>query len=287
MVGRLERKVAFITGAGRGQGRAHAVRMAEEGAEIIAVDICHDIAGVPIALGTPEDLAQTVKDVESLDRRIIAMQADVRDSSALDEAVRVGVAEFGRLDVIVANAGLSTIEPTLELSDEAWNANVDVCLTGVWRTCKAAVPAMIEAGNGGSVIMTSSVCGVRAYPNIGHYVAAKHGVVGLMKTLALELAVQGIRVNTLLPSNVNTPLIMNDYVMERFMLASGAGLSAGGSMNKFGVEELAKIMREAHALDTPWLEPRDIANGALYLASDEARYVTGISLPIDAGNLLK
>jgi (+)-trans-carveol dehydrogenase len=285
-VGRLEGKVAFITGAARGQGRAHAVRMAEEGADIIAMDICAPVAEMPFPLGTEEDLAETVAQVETLDRRIVARKGDVRDSAALDAAVSAGVAEFGRLDIVVANAGLSSLEETLSLSDAAWQTVIDVNLTGVWRTCKATVPAMIKAGNGGSIIMTSSAAGLRAYPNIGHYVASKHGVIGLMKTLAIELAPHGIRVNTVNPSNVNTPLLVNDYTMRRFAPATEGAVGTDGELGAEGYAEFERVMKTMHVLPIPFLEPVDIANGAVFLASNEARYVTGICLPLDAGNLL-
>jgi (+)-trans-carveol dehydrogenase len=282
-MGRVEGKVALITGAARGQGRAHAVRLAEEGADIVAIDICAPVAGIPFPLGTAEDLAETAAQIESLDRRVVTCQADVRDSSALEEAVRSGMSAFGRLDIVVANAGLSTLAPTLELTEDQWQTVIDINLTGVWRTCRAAVPAMVEAGNGGSIVITSSVAGNRAYPNLGHYVASKHGVIGLMKTLALELAPHGIRVNTVNPSNVDTPLIVNEYMVKRF--APGGETAEGNgdaAMAKFH-----EILQTMHLLPVPMLDPRDIANGVLYLVSDEARYVTGICLPIDAGNLVK
>src|SRR6187402_1130823 len=199
-MGRLEGKVAFVTGAARGQGRSHALRLAEEGADIVAVDVCRQLASVPYPMATPEDLTETAKLVEDLDRRIVVREADVRDSARLADVVAEGIGEFGRLDIIVANAGIVSMAPTLELDEDSWQEMIDVNLTGVWKTLKAAVPAMIEAGNGGSVIITSSAAGLRGFANIAHYVAAKHGVVGLMKTLAQELAPHMIRVNTVNPT---------------------------------------------------------------------------------------
>jgi NAD(P)-dependent dehydrogenase (short-subunit alcohol dehydrogenase family) len=198
MPGRLEGKVAFITGAARGQGRSHAVRLAEEGADIIAIDLCGPVDGVLIPMATPEDLAETAAQVEKLDRRIIATQADVRDFEALKGAVDDGVSQLGRLDIVVANAGIgSTGDRTDRMDRKIWQDTVDINMTGVWLTAKAAIPHLIEGGRGGSIVLTSSVGGLRAHPNIGHYVAAKHGVVGIMRTLAVELGEYGFRFNSM------------------------------------------------------------------------------------------
>jgi SDR family mycofactocin-dependent oxidoreductase len=277
-MGRVEGKVAFITGAARGQGRSHAIRLAEEGADIIAVDLCGQIDSVPYPMGTPEDLDQTVKAVEALDRRIIATQADVRDGAALKAAVDDGVAQLGRLDIVAGNAGIaSTADGTAMLPDRDWQDMIDVNLTGVWQTCKATVPHLLAGGRGGSIILTSSAAGLMAYPNIGHYVAAKHGVVGLMRTLALELAPHNIRVNSLHPTQVDTPMIMNETVYRLFMPDEEHPTAAG----------FAPVSQEMNALPIPWVEPVDISNALLFLASDEARYITGVTLPIDAGATIK
>jgi (+)-trans-carveol dehydrogenase len=277
-MGRVEGKVAFITGAARGQGRSHAIRLAEEGADIIAVDICGQIDSVPYPMATREDLDQTVKAVEALDRRIIATQADVRDGAALRAAVDDGVAQLGRLDIVSANAGIaSTADGTATLSDRDWQDMIDVNLTGVWQTCKATVPHLLAGGRGGSIILTSSAAGLMAYPNIGHYVAAKHGVVGLMRTLALELAPHNIRVNSLHPTQVDTPMIMNETIFRLFMPDEENPTAAG----------FAPVSQEMNALPIPWVEPVDISNALLFLASDEARYITGVTLPIDAGAIIK
>src|SRR5262245_44933718 len=195
MAGRVEGKVAFITGAARGQGRSHAVRLAKEGADIIAVDICKPIETVQVPLATPEDLAETADLVKGLNRRIVTAEVDVRDYDALKAAVDGGVEQLGRLDIIVANAGIGNGGATLDkTSDRDWTDMIDVNLAGVWKTVKAGVPHVLAGGRGGSIILTSSVGGLKAYPHTGHYVAAKHGVVGLMRTFAVELGQHMIRV---------------------------------------------------------------------------------------------
>ncbi|OFJ50852.1 mycofactocin-coupled SDR family oxidoreductase [Mycolicibacterium grossiae] len=278
MAGRLEGKVAFITGAARGQGRAHAVRMAQEGADIIAVDICKQIDSVLIPLANPEDLAETADMVKNLDRRIYTAEVDTRDFDALKAAVDAGVEEFGRLDVIVANAGIGNGGQTLDKTSEPdWDDMIAVNLSGVWKTVKAGVPHIIEGGRGGSIILTSSVGGLKAYPHTGHYVAAKHGVVGLMRTFAVELGAQNIRVNSVHPTNVNTPLFMNEPTMKLFR----------PDLENPGPEDIKVIGQMMHTLPIGWVEPEDIANAVLFLASDEARYITGVTLPVDGGSCLK
>ncbi|MCU1651497.1 MAG: NAD(P)-dependent oxidoreductase, partial [Pseudonocardia sp.] len=202
---RLEGKVAFVTGAARGQGRSHAIRLAEEGADIIAVDIASQIDTVPFPMATPDDLAETVMEVEALDRRIVASQADVRDYAAVKAALDTGVAQLGRLDIVAANAGIVSFGAAEELTEQAWRDVIDVNLTGVWHTVKAAIPHLRAAG-GGSIIITSSGAGLKGTPNIAHYVAAKHGLVGLMRTLANELAPDLVRVNTVHPGSVDTDM---------------------------------------------------------------------------------
>ncbi|MCW2492574.1 MAG: (+)-trans-carveol dehydrogenase [Pseudonocardiales bacterium] len=277
MTRRLEGKVAFITGAARGQGRSHAVRLAEEGADIIAVDLCGDLAEVPYPLGTAEDLAETVSQVETLGRRIVARQADVRDQPSLDAAVAEGVARLGRLDIVCANAGVNKPAPMLEMTEPTWLDIVDVDLSGVWRTCKAAIPYLLAGGSGGAIVLTSSAAGLKGYANIAHYTAAKHGVVGLMKTLAQELAPHRIRVNTVNPTQVDTPMIMNESMYKLFCPALDAP-------NR---EDFAPISQAMNALPIPWVDARDVSNAVLFLASDEGRYITGVALPVDAGVLIK
>jgi (+)-trans-carveol dehydrogenase len=279
MAGRVEGKVAFITGAARGQGRAHAVRLAQEGADIIAVDICKKIDTVDlIAASTPEDLAETADLVKGHNRRIVTAEVDVRDYDALKAAVDSGVEQLGRLDIIVANAGIGNGGQTLDKTSEVdWTAMIDINLGGVWKTVKAGVPHLLKGGRGGSIILTSSVGGLKAYPHTGHYVAAKHGVVGLMRTFAVELGAQNIRVNSVHPTNVNTPLFMNDGTMRLFR----------PDLENPGPDDMKVVGQLMHTLPIGWVEPEDIANAVLFLASDEARYVTGVTLPIDGGSCLK
>jgi SDR family mycofactocin-dependent oxidoreductase len=279
MAGRVEGKVAFITGAARGQGRSHALTLAREGADIIAVDLAAQIDSVPYPMATPEDLADTVKEVEALDRRIVATQADVRDYDALKAAVDDGVAQLGRLDIVSANAGIFSFGTLEELEETTWQDMIDTNLTGVWHAVKAAIPHLRAAGRGGSIILTSSTAGLKALPNTGHYNSAKHGVVGLMRTLALELAPDFIRVNSVHPTSVNTDMIQNSATYELF-----APDLPEGQRTK---EALAPRFQELDVLPIPWVEPADISNAVLWLASDESRYVTGITLPVDAGQLLK
>jgi SDR family mycofactocin-dependent oxidoreductase len=277
-MGRLDGKVAFITGAARGQGRSHAIRMAQEGADIIAVDIAQQIDTVPYAMATAEDLAETARQVEALDRRIVASEADVRDYDALSAAVEEGVAQLGRLDIVSANAGIFSSAVAEELSDTAWNDMIAVNLTGVWHTAKAAIPHLRAAG-GGSMILTSSTAGIKGFPNFVHYVAAKHGVVGIMRTLALELAPDFIRVNSVHPTSVDTDMIQNDSLYALF--------APDLPVEERTRETLGGRFQALNALPIPWVEPVDISNAVLWLASDESRYVTGIMLPVDAGSTQK
>ena len=278
MPGRVEGKVAFITGAGRGQGRSHAVKLASEGADIIAVDICHDVEGA-LPMATPDDLAETVKLVEARDRRIIATQADVRDLDGLTAAVDAGVGELGRLDIVVANAGIASLGgPVGEMSQDNWKHTIDINLTGLWNTARAAIPHLIAGGRGGVIVLTSSVGGMHAMPNMSHYISAKHGVIGLMRSLAVELGQHHIRVNSVLPTNVNTPMFMNEGTFKMFRPDLENPTAAD-------VEPIAAQFM--HVLPHGWIEPEDVSNAILFLVSDEARYITGVALPVDAGALIK
>ena len=272
-MGRMDNKVALITGAARGQGRSHALRLAEEGCDIIAVDICEQVAGTPIPLATADDLAETGKMVENLDRRIVTRIADVRDDGALAAAVAEGVSEFGHIDVVCANAGIASVGVTWEVSDRDWQDMMDINLTGVWRTCKAVIPQLIEQGTGGSIIITSSVAGLRGLGGLAAYTAAKHGVVGLMRSLVNELAPHRIRVNTVHPTTVDTDMVRHP------MLWSLLGVETA--------EEGAPIFEQMNAFPVPWVEPIDISNAVLFLASEESRYVTGLTLYVDAGFLTR
>jgi (+)-trans-carveol dehydrogenase len=278
MTDRVEGKVAFITGAARGLGRAHAVRLAQEGADIIAIDACKPIEASEVPLSTPEDLAETADLVKGLDRRIVTAEVDVRDFDALKAAVDNGVEQLGRLDIIVANAGIGNARATLDKTTERdWAEMIDVNLSGQWKTVKAAVPHLLAGGHGGSIILISSVFGLKAFPNTGHYVAAKHGVVGLMRAFAVELGQYSIRVNSVHPTNANTRLFMNQGTMKLFR----------PDLENPGPDDLARVAQAMHVLPIGWVEPEDISNAVLFLASDEARYITGVTLPIDAGNCLK
>ena len=271
-MGRVEGKVAFITGAARGQGRAHAVRLAQEGADIIALDLCQDVGTVPYPGASEADLQETVKEVEALDRRIVAQQADVRDLGAVQRVVDEGLSEFGHIDVICANAGIGSFAPALELTEDQWQDVVDVNLIGVWKPVRAAAPAMVERGQGGSIVLISSTAGLIAFPNLAHYTAAKHGVVGLMRVLAVELAPHRIRVNSVHPTTVDSPMIQNPAIYELF--TGQQGLSRAEAQEAF---------KPLNALPIPWVEAVDISNAVLFLASDESRYVTGTTMAIDAG----
>ena len=275
-MGRMDGKVVFITGAARGQGRSHALRLAQEGADIIAADISSQIDTVPYPVATAEDLAETVWQVEALDRRIIATEADVRDSAALAKVVEQGVAELGRLDVVLANAGISSPAPTLEMSDQTWQDMIDINLTGVWKTLKASVPHIIAGGRGGAVVITSSLAAIWANAHTAHYSAAKAGLVMLMKVMAKELAPHGIRVNTVHPTTVATDMILNDATYRLFR----------PDLENPGRADFEEAARTLNQLPVAALEPVDISNAILYLVSDEGRYVTGTTHVVDAGGAL-
>jgi SDR family mycofactocin-dependent oxidoreductase len=268
----LHGKVAFITGAARGQGRAHAVRLATDGASIIAVDLCDQIASVPYPLATPDDLAATVKLVEDTGSRIVAKQADVRDRTALKSALQAGLDEFGRLDIVVANAGIAPMQS----GDDGWHDVIDVNLTGVYNTIKVAIPTMVKQGAGGSIVLISSAAGLAGVgsPDAGSvgYAAAKHGVVGLMRVYANLLAGQNIRVNSIHPTGVETPMINNEFTRE-WLAKMAAATDTPGAMG--------------NALPVEVLQAEDIANAVAWLVSDQARYITGVTLPVDAGFLNK
>lgn len=266
-MGALDGKVAFITGAARGQGRAHAVTLAAAGADIIAVDLCDQIAGVPYPLATPEDLDATVKLVADTGARIVARQADVRDRAALKTALAEGIAELGRLDIVIANAGIAPM-----LGEQAWQDVIDVNLTGVYHTVDVAMRPLIKQGEGGAIVLTSSVAGLVGIgaPIAGSigYTAAKHGVVGLMRAYANFLAQYEIRVNSVHPAGVDTPMIDNDF-MRSWLEGMAEQGPAGPDLT--------------NALPVGNLQTEDIANAVLWLVSDAARYVTGVALPVDAG----
>jgi SDR family mycofactocin-dependent oxidoreductase len=273
VTGAVEGKVACITGAARGQGRAHAVRLAEEGANIIAIDACAPIATVPYAMPSPEDLAETSALVRSTGRQIVTAQADVRDLAALSAAVSRAVHELGRLDIVIANAGISTTASTLDMTEEMWSTMLDVNLTGVWKTVKATVPYILVGGQGGSVVITSSVATEIAHEHTAHYTASKHGLVGLMRVLAKELAPQNIRVNSLQPTTVATGMVLNDTIYRLFR----------PDLEHPTRDDFEQAAQHINALPVPMLEPIDVANAVLFLVADSGRFITGTTQVLDAG----
>lgn len=271
-MGRLDNKVAFVTGAARGQGRSHVLRLAGEGADIVAIDICAPIDTAPYAMATSDELAGTAKLVEEMGRRIVYREGDTRDLAGLQSLVSDAVDELGGIDIVVANAGFGSFAPSWELTEQQWQELIDVNLTGVWKTTKAAIPTMIEQGRGGSIILISSVAGLAAYANLAHYTAAKHGVTGLMRALSVELAPHNIRVNSVHPTLVNTAMINNSAIYNLFFHNENASQ-----------EDAEAGFIHMNGLKVPWVEPIDVSNVVLHLASDETRYVTGTTQVIDAG----
>ncbi|MGV0780797.1 mycofactocin-coupled SDR family oxidoreductase [Mycolicibacterium sp. XJ775] len=274
MTGRLKGKTAVVTGAARGIGRAQAVRFAEEGADIIAVDVCGPIDSVQVPPSAPEDLAETARLVGQAGGRIVTGIVDVRNADELHDVVDRGATEFDGIDIVCATAGITSRGAAVELSEAAWRTMLDINLTGVWNTCAATAPHLIKRGTG-SMVLTSSIAGLRGLVGVAHYTAAKHGVVGLMRSLAHDLAPHGVRVNSVHPTNVDTPLIQNDAVRSGFR----PDLDRPPTR-----EEFAAAATQMNLLAVPWVQPVDIANASLFLASDEARYITSVSLPVDAGS---
>ena len=273
MTSRLEGKIALITGAARGIGRAQAVRFAEEGAYIIAVDVCTSVETTVTPPATEADLDETVAQIRALGRKVESAVVDVRDLEALRSAVDSGVEALGGLDIVCATAGITSSDGALTMSETMWQTMLDVNLTGVWHTTTVAAPHLIERG-GGSMTLTSSIAGLRGLVGVAHYTAAKHGVVGLMRSLAKELAPHNVRVNTVHPTNVDTLMIQNPLVRGKFR----------PDLENPTREEFAAAAMTMNMLAIPWIEPVDVANAALFLSSDEARYITSVALPVDAGS---
>jgi SDR family mycofactocin-dependent oxidoreductase len=275
----LEARVAFVTGAARGQGRSHAVRLASEGADIIAIDICGTVSeSITYPAATPEDLDETVRAVEAAGGRILARQVDIRDGPALQQVVTEGVEQFARLDILVANAGVLSWGRLWELSEEQWDTVIGVNLSGTWRTVRAAVPAMIGAGNGGSIVIVSSLAGVKATPANGHYSAAKHGLVGLTNALALELGEFGIRVNSIHPYSVDTPMIERDAMMAFFE-------KHPSYLHSFAPMPLKapSIGKGDQSFD--FMAPEEVSDVVAWLAGDGSGTISGAQIPIDRGVL--
>lgn len=272
-MGRVEGRVAFVTGAARGQGASHAVRLADEGADVIALDICQDLPTVPYPLATRGELDGIADRVRALGRRCEILEADVRDLDALTPAVARAAEVLGGLDIVCANAGIGSFISLDRMRAEHWQLMIDVNLTGVWNTIKASIAPIRAYSRGASIIITSSTAGLRGFANGAHYAAAKHGVVGMMKALANELGPAGIRINTLHPTGVRTPMIDNESTYRLFDPSEGEP-----DMGR--VEEAFSSL---NILPVPWVEPGDVSNAVLFLASDESRYVTGTTFTVDAG----
>jgi len=268
--GTLQGRVAFITGAARGQGRAHAIRLAREGADIIALDVCAPVSdSISYPAATPEDLAETVRAVEAEGRKVLAGEVDIRDDAALRQLVSDGVEQFGRIDILVANAGVLSWGRLWELTDEQWDTVIGVNLTGTWRTLRAVIPAMIEAGNGGSIVVVSSSAGLKATPGNGHYSAAKHGLVALTNSLAIELGEFGIRVNSIHPYSVDTPMIEPDLMMQVFK-------EHPHYVHSFGPMPLQP---------NGFMAADEVANVVVWLAGNGSGTLTGAQIPVDKGVL--
>lgn len=275
-MGRVNGKVAFITGIARGQGRSHAITLAREGADIIGLDYLDTVDESPAPAATQADLDETIRQVEALGRRIVAEKADVRHRDQVDAVLARGVAEFGRLDIVSANAGINSLGSTDQITEEIWTNMIDINLTGVWHTTQASIPHIRSGGRGGAIILTGSAAGLAAFQNVSHYVAAKHGVTGLMRALALELAPERIRVNSVNPTNVDTDMILNESMFRLFR----------PELENPTKEDFAEAALRNMPYPVPWVESIDVSNAVLFLASDEARYITGVALPVDAGKLL-
>jgi SDR family mycofactocin-dependent oxidoreductase len=278
-MGSLDGKVALITGAGRGQGRSHAFALAEEGVDIIALDVCADaVETVGYELATSQDLDETISGIQARGRRAVKAVADVRELSEVQAGVDAGLEQFGKIDIVCANAGIGTWALSWEMTEQQWKEMIDVNLTGVFNTTRAALPSMVERGEGGCVVLTSSTAGLIGYLHTAHYTAAKHGVIGLMKVLAQELGPHRIRVNAVCPTTVKTPLVINAPTFELFA-PDVANPSPDDVREPFAALNILP--------DVPWIEPEDVSAAVVWLCSDAARFVTGVALPIDAGNTVK
>ena len=271
-MGRLEGKVALVTGSARGQGRAHAVAMAREGADIVAVDICEQISTVPYRMATPDDLKETVAEVEALDRRVLARQVDAREQDQLDSAIGEAVTEFGGIDIVAINHGIWTRGTLWELSEQTWQDMIDTNLTGVFHAMRAVLPTMIEQRSG-RIVVTSSMAGKLGFANVGHYVAAKWGVIGLAKSAAIEVAPHGVTVNVICPTNVATDMIQNSAAYKLFR----------PDLENPTQEDAMPGFQSLNPIPVPWVEPVDISNAMAFLCSDDARYITGETLAVAAG----
>ncbi|WP_275572087.1 mycofactocin-coupled SDR family oxidoreductase [Mycolicibacterium vanbaalenii] len=275
----LEGRVALITGAARGQGRAHAVRLAAEGADIIAIDVCGPVSeSITYPMPTSEDLAETVRLVEATGRKVLAREVDIRDLAAQQQVVADGVEQFGRLDIVVANAGVLSWGRIWEMSEEQWDTVVDVNLNGTWRTVRAAVPAMIEAGNGGSIVIVSSSAGLKATPGNAHYAASKHGLVALTNALAIEAGEFGIRVNSIHPYSIDTPMIEKDAMMEIFS-------KYPTYLHSFAPMPFKPVAREGKPGLQEFMTVEEVADVVAWLAGDASATISGSQIAVDRGTM--
>jgi len=275
--GTLEGRVAFVTGAARGQGRAHAVRLASEGADIIAIDICGPVSDtVTYPAATSEELADTVRAIESTGRKVLAREVDIRDLAAQQQVVADGIEQFGRLDIVVANAGILSWGRMFEMSEEQWDSVIDVNLNGTWRTMRAAVPAMIEAGNGGSIIIVSSSAGTKATPGNGHYSASKHGLVAITNALAIEVGEFGIRVNSIHPYSIDTPMVEPAAMMEIFS-------KYPAFLHSFKPMPYQPVNHDGKKGLKEFMTPEEVTDVVLWLASDGSATISGSQLAVDRG----
>lgn len=272
-MGKFDGKVVLITGGARGQGRSHALAFAREGADIAFCDIAAQLDSVPYRMARPEDLDETVKLVEELDRRCVAVRADVRDQGQVQAFVDQARTELGRVDVLLANAGIFSFSTIAEMTEDLWQEMIDVNLTGVYHAMRAVLPIMIEQGSG-RIIATSSTAGKMGFPNVGHYVATKWGVIGLVKSVAQEVGANGITVNAICPTSVDTDMIQNEAAYRLFLPDAENPTR----------EDAAPAFQTLNPIPVPWIEPVDISNAMLFLASDEARYITGETLAVAAGS---
>jgi SDR family mycofactocin-dependent oxidoreductase len=276
-MGKLDGKVAFITGIARGQGRSHALTLAREGADIIGLDLCRTPASVPYPGATLADLEETVRLVEDTGRKIVAEQADVRDLAQVQAVFDAGIAQFGRVDIVLPNAGICAGGLTWEITPEAWQEMLDINLTGPWHTVRVAIPTMIEQGQGGAIVFTGSVDALKGSANIASYAAAKHGITGLMRSLANEVGQYGIRVNSINPGHVDTIMLGNEFVWGLFR----------PDLDKPTKDDVVESFRGTNLLPEPWMQPEDVSNAILYLVSDEGRFATGTTQLLDTGFLAK
>jgi SDR family mycofactocin-dependent oxidoreductase len=277
--GALDGRVAFITGAARGQGRAHAIRLASEGADIIAIDVCRPVSeSITYPLATPEELAETVRAVEATGRKVLAREVDVRDLAALQQVVADGVEQFGRLDILVANAGVLSWGRIWEMSEEQWDTVIDVNLNGTWRTVRAVVPAMIEAGNGGSIVIVSSSAGLKATPGNAHYAASKHGLVALTNSLAIEAGEFGIRVNSIHPYSIETPMVEKEAMMAIFA-------KYPSYLHSFAPMPYRPVNHDGKKGLQEFMTAEEVSDVVAWLAGDGSATISGSQIAVDRGTM--